>query len=381
MHNRYGFNPRKCNSASTLSGCIEREMSRVIIALPTSNEVLDIFEQTITGGFSCMNNPLAFDSKTFLPNTKKKEDNYRKDYQFKVVYHIKLDNEKPQPKRVITKVFKLNENNQYGFGMTKLLPTGCIEADSHISFKKLNDLIRTLDIDSPIRHLYVADIEFDHENATENQITYNEIYPPHIEKQKIIDPCERSIYQLLEQYSTTDKGKPKSYKATKKARATMSKKNFQPMYLEQIFFSVVRAGWKITKIYLHYTFEQERFKKDFILMNQKPRQNAKNSVEKDFYKLINNSNFGFDCRNNLDNCKFVPIFDELKEITNIKKYYNFFDPKVSKFVMPDLIAQEIEEKYNDDIIKISTEDKFYKLNLLLIQRKLKRLNHLKNLRI
>ena len=94
---------------------------------------------------------------------------------------------------------------------------------------------------------------------------------------------------------------------------------------------------------------------------------------------MNNSNFGFDCRNNLDNYKFVPIFDELKEITYIKKHYNLFDPKVSKFVTPDLIAQEIEEKYNDDIIKISTEDKFYKLNLLLIQRKLKRLNHLKNL--
>ena len=70
-------------------------------------------------------------------------------------------------------------------------------------------------------HLYVADIEFDHKNATENQITYNEIYAPHIEKQKIIDSCERFIYQLLEQYSTTDKGKPKSYKATKKAHATM----------------------------------------------------------------------------------------------------------------------------------------------------------------
>ena len=141
----------------------------------------------------------------------------------------------------------------------------------------------------------------------------------------------------------------------------MFKKNFQPMYLKQIFFAVVRAEWKITKIYSHYTFEQERFKKDFILMNQKSRQNLRNSVEKDFYKLMNNSNFGYDCRNNLDNCKFVPIFDELKEITYIKKYYNFFDPKVSKFVTPDLIAQEIEEKYNDDIIKISTEDKFYKL--------------------
>ena len=141
----------------------------------------------------------------------------------------------------------------------------------------------------------------------------------------------------------------------------MFKKIFHMMYLEQIFFAVVRAGRKITKIYLHYTFEQERFKKDFILMNQKSRQNAKNSIEKDFYKLMNNSNFGYDCRNNLDNCKFVPIFEELKEIMYIKKYITFFYPKVSKFVTSDLIAQEIEEKYNDDIIKIFTEDKFYKL--------------------
>ena len=40
MHDQYGFNPRKCNSASTLSDCIEREMSRVIIALLTSHEAL-----------------------------------------------------------------------------------------------------------------------------------------------------------------------------------------------------------------------------------------------------------------------------------------------------------------------------------------------------
>ena len=73
-------------------------MSRVIIALPASNEVLDIFEQTITERFSSVNNRLAFDSVVFLPNTKKK-DNYRKDNEFKVVYHIKLENEKPQPKK------------------------------------------------------------------------------------------------------------------------------------------------------------------------------------------------------------------------------------------------------------------------------------------
>ena len=57
-------------------------------------------------------------------------------------------------------------------------------------------------------------------------------------------------------------------------------------------------------------------------MNQKSRQNAENSIEKDFYKLMNNSNFGCDCRNNLDNGQLVPIFDELKEVTYLKRYYN-----------------------------------------------------------
>ena len=37
MHDQYGFNPRKCNSASTLSSFIQRKMLRVIIALPISN--------------------------------------------------------------------------------------------------------------------------------------------------------------------------------------------------------------------------------------------------------------------------------------------------------------------------------------------------------
>ena len=66
MNDRYGFNPRKCNSVSTLSGCIEREMSRVIIALPTSNEIVYIFEQSITVGFSCVNNRLAFNAEIFF---------------------------------------------------------------------------------------------------------------------------------------------------------------------------------------------------------------------------------------------------------------------------------------------------------------------------
>ena len=99
IHDQYGFNPRKCNSASTLSSCIEREMSRVIIALPTSIKAVGIFEQTITGIFSLVNTRLVFYSEILLPNLisnneERKTDEIQKDYNYKICYNVKLNNEK-----------------------------------------------------------------------------------------------------------------------------------------------------------------------------------------------------------------------------------------------------------------------------------------------
>ena len=135
-------------------------------------------------------------------------------------------------------------------------------------------------------------------------------------------------------------------------------KKIQPLYLEQLCFAINRAGWSVTKIYSHYTFKQECFKK-------RSRQNAKNSIEKDFYKLMNNSNFGYDCHNNF---QLVPIIDELQEIIYLKRYYNYFDSKVSSFVSSDLIRQEIEEKYNDLVMKLSKDDKYYEIKLSTLNR-------------
>ena len=96
--------------------------------------------------------------------------------------------------------------------MTKPLPTGCIKTNYDLSFQTLNFLLEGIDLEKDKQgHLYIVDIEFDFKNATKQQLTYNEIYPPIIEKQKIIDPCERSTYQLLEQLVMGEKG-PKSYK-------------------------------------------------------------------------------------------------------------------------------------------------------------------------
>ena len=206
MQKTYCFNPKKRNSASAINGYIEREMSKTILALPTKLDHIEIFEQRVTEGFSSVNTRLAFDTQILLPNLPKLKPNLdfennpmSIDFDYKVVYNLKLGKNKTQKKRVISKILKLDENNQYGNGMTKPLPTGCIKDDSDISWVTFNFLMETVDFKDTIGHLYIVDIEFDYENATEEMMVY-EIYPPIIEKDKIIDPCGRSVFQLLEQY-------------------------------------------------------------------------------------------------------------------------------------------------------------------------------------
>ena len=220
MQNTYKFNRRKCNSASSMSGCIEREMPKIILALPTKYDHVEIFEETVIGGFSCVNTRLAFDSQIVLPNLTDKidlENNpLNKDFNYKIVYKLKINNEKIK-KRVITKTLKLDENNQYGNGMTKPLPTGCSKDNDNISSKTFNFLLEKVSFENTIGHLYIFHIKFDIKNVTEREFAYNEIYPPIIEKQRIIDPCERSVFQLLEQFVRGENG-PKAYRSTAKAR-------------------------------------------------------------------------------------------------------------------------------------------------------------------
>lgn len=56
-------------------------------------------------------------------------------------------------------------------------------------------------------------------------------------------------------------------------------------------------------------------------MYQKSKQKARTDVQKDFYNLLNSSNFGIDCRSNIDSRTLEPIYDELGEIAFIKKIY------------------------------------------------------------
>ena len=253
--------------------------------------------------------------------------------------------------------------------MTKPVTTGCIKKEPDPTWRTFNLLLKRVSLDDPVGHLFAVDISVDYEKATPKQRLYNEIYPSITEKQKIIDIAERSVFQLIEQYNEAGDGEPRSYRATKKAHVTLFQKRFQPLYLEHLSFLINRTGWQVTKLYLHYSFEQERLKRNFTLMNQRSRQNAKNSIEKDFYKLMNNANFEYDCRNNLDNWQFIPIFDEMNKVVYLKRYYNYFDKEVSKIVSSFLISVEVEEKYNDSLMKLSKDHIFYQIKLTALKTK------------
>ena len=154
-----GFDPRCFISASTLSGAIKRIKSTVILTFSTNVETVDLMEKIISGRYSSVHTRLGFDTEMFTPKSEKcmkEKDRILEDiksvigdpdekvktkklnkelYELfmkedlnsttKPIYSIRLDGESESHKRrVFSKTYKLDENNQYRFAMTKPLPIG-----------------------------------------------------------------------------------------------------------------------------------------------------------------------------------------------------------------------------------------------------------------
>ena len=295
-----------------------------------------------------------------------------KNQAYKVGYKLKFNSDdKYKDYRVISKLIKFDENNQYGFVMKKPMATGSIK-EKLPSWIEFNLLIEKVSLDDPIGHLFVVDIEFDHEKATECQIMYNQIFLPLTDKQTVVLPNESFVFQLMELYFEDHNGMPKSYKTTSKCHSNLLPKRCVPIYLEELKFAIARCGWKFTKLYKHYYFEQERYKREFILTNQKFRQEAESKIESDFWKLLTNSNFGYDCRNNLGNCYFQPIRDEMNEINFIRRYYNnLFDKDISPFITSRILEDEITRKFNDERQKLTEDDPFFSVKMRSLENRSK----------
>ena len=151
----------------------------------------------------------------------------------------------------------------------------------------------------------------------------------------------RNVYQLLFTMRTGERDSILKYKATKKTQATFT-------LIDHIHFLTEKTGWKITKVHLYYTFEYEPFKKEYILGNQRARQEAVargDDLQANFRKLVNNAYFGFDCRGNSRNKYLHLIYDENVEVEFISKY-NRYDAN-NCFLYLDARIKNIEEYYSN----------------------------------
>ena len=72
-------------------------------------------------------------------------------------------------------------------------------------------------------------------------------------------------------------------------------------------------------------------------------------MEKDFYKLMNNENFSYDCRNNANNCYFFSIYDEIGKFSYAKRYQNVFDQRIRNFVSSEIFERQTEEEFLNKI--------------------------------
>ena len=175
--------------------------------------------------------------------------------------------------RVFSKIFKLGENNQYGFAVTKPLPIGNFNKEAHVCMDILFNSIENFDSSAKVGEIFVVDIKVSAYDDPRKKI-YNEVFPCIFEPKSKVLVDRRSVYQLLSTMKTGKKYNVLKYKAIEKTNATLLPKKRFPMYIDHIHFLTKRAGWKVTKVHSCYTFEQEPFKKEHILGNQRARQEA-----------------------------------------------------------------------------------------------------------
>ena len=107
MQNETGYNPSKINSAGKLNECTQRTQSKWVLALTNNNYHVEIFEKTLSGGFSCVNTRLSFNRDLLMPNLIEKDLNkmnisqrfkaFKRD-DLRLVYKVKFDDQKKHEK-------------------------------------------------------------------------------------------------------------------------------------------------------------------------------------------------------------------------------------------------------------------------------------------
>ena len=111
-------------------------------ALPTDLNIIQSFETILLGGFSCVNTRLAFDTRVLLPNllahnlnqlTINQTFKIQVRHGLKVSCRVELDVEESYSNpRIINKILKMDQNNNYKQTMTKPFSVRCSKEEKNV---------------------------------------------------------------------------------------------------------------------------------------------------------------------------------------------------------------------------------------------------------
>ena len=179
------------------------------------------------------------------------------------------------PEEASKYIMYLDANNLYGWAMSQYLPTGGFKwlIGKEVDLSKYND-------ESEKGLILEVDLEY----PEELHDLHND-YPLAAEKIKVTEDMLSPYSRVIAEKFGVKVG------LVKKLVPTLSNKERYVLHYRnlQLYMSF---GLKLTKIHRALEFNQSPWLKPYIDFNTKKRAEAKNSFEKDFFKLMNNSVFG-----------------------------------------------------------------------------------------
>ena len=228
------------------------KMTNIKLELMTDIDMFQFIEKGLRGGISYIANRYG-----------KANNKYMKDYDEK------------SPSKYL---MYLDANNLYGWAMSQYLPTGGFR---WLTEKQINNIDLAKYHENSRKGLI---LEVDLEYPQKLHDLHND-YPLGPEKIKVTN-------DMLADYS---KKIAREYKISTglvhKLIPTLKNKQKYVLHYRNLQL-YIDLGLKITKVHRVLKFNQSPWLKQYIDFNTEKRKNAKNSFEKDFFKLMNNSVFG-----------------------------------------------------------------------------------------
>ena len=218
-------------------------------------------------------------------------------------------------------IMYLDTNNLYGWAMSQYLPTGNFKWMTDKEISKTN--LGKYELDSKEGLILEVDLEY----PKELHDLHND-YPVPPEKVKVSkNMLSTYCKKIAEKYNN-------SIGLVSKLILTLRDKKEYVLHYHNLQL-YLDLGLKINKIHRVLKFDQSPWLKQYIDFNTEKRKHAKNSFEKDFFKLMNNSVFGKTMENL---CKWVDV----RLMTNEKK----LDKLTSK---PTFVSSKI---FNENLMAV-----------------------------